>query len=98
MTQWAWKASPNPHERRNGMQDAEQELLQIVAELQSQERPSIPPIVSPHPFLKFQPPLIPGFRVSEQPYKSHSVPLTVMEWPQQDPTDDPHRAHATRAE
>jgi hypothetical protein len=53
-------------------QDAEQELPQLAAKLQSQEQPSIPPIVSPHPFFKFRPPLIPGFRVSEQPYK---IPL-----------------------
>jgi hypothetical protein len=72
-------------------------LLQLAAELRSQEQPSIPPIVSPHPFLQFRPPLIPGFRVSEQPYKSHSVPLTVVEQPQQDPVDDLRGERVARA-
>jgi len=75
MTQRARKASPNPRSSFNS-------------------RPNFGPrsnpvsIVSPHPCFKFRPPLIPGFRVSEQPYKSHSVPLTVVEQPEQDPAND----------
>jgi len=55
-----------------------------------QEQPSIPPIVSPHPF---RPPLIPEFRVSEQPYKSHSV--LSQSWGSHSKT--PPTTHAERA-